>query len=53
MKPLRLSSLDPVRMPEWRWAPFLSHAINALIPLKPEPYPGVGVSREILVKSKV
>ena len=39
MKPLRLSSLDPVRMPEWRWAPFLSHAINALIPLKPEPYP--------------
>ncbi|HGY5536462.1 MAG TPA: phycoerythrobilin:ferredoxin oxidoreductase, partial [Prochlorococcus sp.] len=39
MNLLRLSSLDPVNMPQWRWAPFLNHAINCLASLNPEPYP--------------
>ena len=39
MNTLRLSSLDPVKIPNWRWAPFLNHAIKSLAPLNPEPYP--------------
>jgi len=39
MSLLRKNSLDPVTIPEWRWAPFLNHAIEVLSPLNPLPYP--------------
>jgi len=35
----RCSSLDPVVLERWRWAPFLDHAVAALQPLRPVAYP--------------
>jgi phycoerythrobilin:ferredoxin oxidoreductase len=33
------SSLHPVAIDGWRWAPFLDHAVEALQPLQPRAYP--------------
>lgn len=39
MSVMRQNSLEPVCMPNWRWAPFLNHAIDSIKSLEPEPYP--------------
>ena len=43
----RSSSLDAVELTGWRWAPFLSHAIQELRPFEPDPYP---VPSEFLIR---
>ncbi len=35
----RTNSLEPVSIANWRWQPFLDHAIKALETFNPEPYP--------------
>ncbi len=39
MKYQRTSSLDAIKMPDWRWAPFLEQVIKSLSLLSLEPYP--------------
>ena len=54
MNSQRLSSLDAITMPEWRWAPFLAQAIKALSLFKLEPYlvPSEFLQKEGLTGSK-
>ncbi len=47
MTPYRLTSLDPIKIPGWRWSSFLDDAINELEPLSLESYP---ISSEFLDK---
>ena len=39
MSDSRQSSLDPVQLEGWRWAPFLDQAIEQLLPMQPVAYP--------------
>ncbi|WP_269621928.1 phycoerythrobilin:ferredoxin oxidoreductase [Prochlorococcus marinus] len=39
MQEIRVNSLSPLHLPQWRWAPFLSHLEQELSVLDIEPYP--------------
>ncbi len=39
MSDSRQSSLDPIQLEGWRWAPFLDQAIAQLLPMQPMAYP--------------
>ncbi len=46
----RKCSLDPVKIPDWRWAPFLNEIIKAFSDFDLEPYP---IAQDFLEKESV